>query len=145
MLQEAVQTAVMPLWANPDLESMSPDVAQRIISILTKCTKGIDKSGPSLSRASVRPVVQPDPAIVQQIVEMGFSSARAEHALRRVCPCYSIGLTHIPNFPGHKTQMLFPPLCPDCASNSLIIWTCLRADTYGAFSAPLFLNLSRKA
>lgn len=75
----------MPLWANPDLAGMLPDVAQRIISILTKCTKGIDKSGAaSLSRASVRTIVQPDPAIVQQIVEMGFSSTRAEYALRRV-------------------------------------------------------------
>lgn len=75
----------MPMWANPDLASLSPEVAQRIISILTKCTKGIEKTGASpLGRASVRPVVQPDPAIVQQIVEMGFASARAEMALRRV-------------------------------------------------------------
>ena len=88
-VQDAISAAVMPLWANPGLASMLPEVAQRIISILTKCIKGIDKNGASpLGRAAVRPVVQPDPAIVQQIVEMGFSSARAEFALRRVrCFC----------------------------------------------------------
>lgn len=93
-LQEAVSAAVMPLWAKPELVSTSPEVAQRIISVLTKCTKGIDKTGPSpLSRAGARPSMQPDPAIVQQIVEMGFSSARAEMALRRV-PQTSNGLLY---------------------------------------------------
>lgn len=76
----------MPLWADADLAAMSPEVAQRIISILTKCTKGIDKVGVApLGRSAVRPLVQPDPGIVQQIVEMGFPAARAEQALRRVC------------------------------------------------------------
>ena len=75
----------MPLWADADLAAMSPEVAQRIISILTKCTKGIDKAGTSgLGRSAVRPLVQPDPTIVQQIVEIGFPAARAEQALRRV-------------------------------------------------------------
>lgn len=75
----------MPLWEDADLAAMSPEVAQRIISILTKCTKGIDKASMSpLGRSAVRPLVQPDPAIVQQIVEMGFPAARAEQALRRV-------------------------------------------------------------
>lgn len=76
---------MLPLWANPNLASMSPDMAQRIISILTKCTNGTEGAAAPPARPTARQPVQPDPATVQTIVEMGFSAARAEEALRRVC------------------------------------------------------------
>jgi hypothetical protein len=78
-----VSAAVLPLWANPELASMSPDMAQRIISILTKCTKGTERVTP-VTRPAARQPAQPDPATVQRIVDMGFTPPRAEEALRRV-------------------------------------------------------------
>lgn len=83
MSQETVSAAVLPLWANPELASLSPDMAQRIISILTKCTKGTERVTP-VTRPAARQPAQPDPATVQRIVDMGFSAPRAEEALRRV-------------------------------------------------------------
>ena len=84
-LQETVSAAVLPLWANPELASLSPDMAQRIISILTKCTRGTQGAAAAQPRPTARQQAHPDPATVQTIVEMGFSAGRAQEALRRVC------------------------------------------------------------
>ena len=84
-VQSAVSAAVLPLWADPELAATSPEVAQRIVSIMTKCINGTSRvTVPSLARAGIRAAYQPDAGVVQQIVEMGFSAARAEEALRRV-------------------------------------------------------------
>ena len=80
-----MSAAVLPLWANPELASLSPDMAQRIISILTKCTRGTQGAAAAQARPAARQQAQPDPATVQTIVEMGFSAVRAQEALRRVC------------------------------------------------------------
>lgn len=84
-MQSAVSAAVMPLWADPDLAATSPEVPQRIVSILTKCTNGTSRiSAQPLSRTGLRAAFQPDPTVVRQISEMGFPQQRAEEALRRV-------------------------------------------------------------
>lgn len=85
ILQSAVSAAVMPLWGRPELAATSPEVAQRLVSILAKCTNGTATvSSQGAARAGLRAAFQPEPSTVQQIVEMGFSHARAEEALRRV-------------------------------------------------------------
>ena len=76
----------MPLWAEPDLAATSPDAAQRIVSILTKCINGTSRvSAQPLARPGIRAAFQPDPEVVQQISDMGFPQPRVEEALRRVC------------------------------------------------------------
>ena len=83
--QALVLRAVLPLWSDPALAAFSPQLAQLVIDILTNCTDGAAVTTAAAAvRAGPRPLHQPDPAVVQQIVEMGFTQPRAEEALRRV-------------------------------------------------------------
>eukprot|EP00884_Botryococcus_braunii_P008520 jgi/Botrbrau1/1766/Bobra.0217s0021.1 len=85
-LQASILAAVLPVWNEPELASCHVHISQSIIRILTACTVGVSGAAAPASRTSLfstgRP--PPDPTTVQRIVEMGFSQARAEMAIRRV-------------------------------------------------------------
>lgn len=60
---------------------------QSVVSVLRNCTENaghLQAVVATAARTAARAVAPPDPARVQQIVEMGFSQAQAEEALRRV-------------------------------------------------------------
>ena len=90
-VQSTLLAAVLPLWAHPKLSAI-PRLHNPVISIINSCTEGPASS--SATAASVRgaglggaaAAHSPNPATVQQIVDMGFSAQRAEAALRRVRP-----------------------------------------------------------
>ena len=91
-LQGQILQAVLPLWSNPRAGQASPGVLGALIRVLQTCAQGVGQAsmllrygaGASPRRTAVRTLAQPNAATVQQIVEMGFSQARAEEALRRV-------------------------------------------------------------
>ena len=80
-VQSAILDAVLPVWSNPLLASGSPQNTSAVTSILKHCTEAV--TAPA-SRSGARGLLSPDPAIVQQVVEMGFSEERVREALRRV-------------------------------------------------------------
>jgi len=87
-LQATVTKAVLPLWSYHKLPKCSFRITRQVISILTDCTTGTAAATTALNRVATvsRPVAAPDPAMVQTIVDMGFSRARVEDTLRRVRP-----------------------------------------------------------
>ena len=86
-LQATVTKAVLPLWSYNKLPKCSFRITRQVINILTDCTTGTAAATAVLNRASavIRPAAQPDPAMVQTIVDMGFTRARVEQTLQRVC------------------------------------------------------------
>jgi UBA/TS-N domain len=89
-LHARVLAAVLPLWSHPVACHAPPGVLTSLIRVLQTCAQGPGHASLILRYSQAgrapapRPVPQPDPALVQQIVEMGFAQARAEEALRRV-------------------------------------------------------------
>ncbi|DBB00800.1 TPA: hypothetical protein ACH3X1_000730 [Trebouxia sp. C0004] len=84
-LQATITKAVLPLWSYHKLPKCSFRITRQVISILTDCTTGTAAATTALNRIATvsRPVAAPDPAMVQTIVDMGFSRARVEDTLRR--------------------------------------------------------------
>ncbi len=80
-VQSAILDAVLPVWSNPLLASGSPQNTGAVTSILKHCKEAVTSPA---SRSGARGILSPDPAIVQQVVEMGFSEERVREALRRV-------------------------------------------------------------
>jgi len=72
------------VWSNPFMASTSVAGSGIVTHILKKCTEETKPLPAAASRAQQRAELDPDPAIVQQCVEMGFSEARVQEALRRV-------------------------------------------------------------
>ena len=87
LLQATVMKAVLPLWSYNKLPKCSFRITRQVITILTECTTGTSAAMALLNRASAvgRPTAAPDPAMVQNIIDMGFSRPHVEEALRRVC------------------------------------------------------------
>ena len=85
-VQATILDAVLPVWSNPHMASTSVAGSGIVTHILKKCTEETKPLPAAASRAQQRAEMTPDPAIVQQCVEMGFSEARVQEALRRVRP-----------------------------------------------------------
>ena len=85
-LQATILDAVLPVWSNPHMASTSVAGSGIVTHILKKCTEETKPLPAAASRAQQRAEMTPDPAIVQQCVEMGFTEARVQEALRRVRP-----------------------------------------------------------
>ncbi len=83
-MQATVLDAVLPVWSNPHMAATSVAGSGIVTHILKKCTEETKPLPAAPSRAQQRAEMTPDPAIVQQCVEMGFSEARVQEALRRV-------------------------------------------------------------
>ncbi|GMH25044.1 hypothetical protein Nepgr_026887 [Nepenthes gracilis] len=88
ILQSHVLDVILPTWNHPMFPSCSPAFITSILSLVTCIYSGVgdvkrNRSGVAGS-ANQRVVAPPDETTVATIVEMGFSRARAEEALRRV-------------------------------------------------------------
>lgn len=89
MLQSQVLDVILPIWNNPMFSSCSPGFITSTISLITHIYNGVsdakqNRSGvPGTASQRFMPP-PPDEATISTIVEMGFSRARAEEALRRV-------------------------------------------------------------
>ncbi|XP_061367762.1 E3 ubiquitin-protein ligase UPL1-like [Gastrolobium bilobum] len=89
MLQSQVLDVILPVWNHPMFCNCSPGFIASIISLVTHVYSGVgdvkrNRSnivGSTNQRFMPPP---PDEATIATIVEMGFSRARAEEALRRV-------------------------------------------------------------
>lgn len=87
-MQAAVLGAVLPVWSNPG-QHFTPSQTTILTGILRRCTEAVPS--PIASGRPGRAGFAPDPQIVQQVVEMGFTEARVQEALRRVrCRLLSI-------------------------------------------------------
>lgn len=89
MLQSQVLDVVIPVWNHPSFSTCSSGFIASIISLITHVYSGVDdvkrnRSGLSGNTNPRLVAPPPDEATIATIVEMGFSRARAEEALRRV-------------------------------------------------------------
>ncbi|XP_057417405.1 E3 ubiquitin-protein ligase UPL1-like isoform X2 [Lotus japonicus] len=88
MLQSQVLDVVLPVWNHPMFCNCSPGFIASVISLVTHVYSGVGdvKRNRSNIVASANRFIPPPPdeATIGTIVEMGFSRARAEEALRRV-------------------------------------------------------------
>ncbi|KAL3508356.1 hypothetical protein ACH5RR_027757 [Cinchona calisaya] len=89
MLQSQVLDVVLPIWNHPLFPNCDPVFITSIISLITHVYCGVgdvkrNHSGLSGSTNQRLVAPPPDEATIATIVEMGFSRARAEEALRRV-------------------------------------------------------------
>jgi len=91
-LHSDILAAVLPLWSHPNAAYAPTGVLTALVRVLQTCAQGPGHAslvlrysqGRQAPAAAARVQAQPDPQVVQQIMEMGFSQARAEEALRRV-------------------------------------------------------------
>ncbi|KAI4297837.1 hypothetical protein L6164_037702 [Bauhinia variegata] len=89
MLQSQVLDVILPVWNHSMFSNCSPGFISSIISLVTHVYSGVGDvkrnhsniAGSTNQRFMPPP---PDEATIATIVEMGFSRARAEEALRRV-------------------------------------------------------------
>ncbi|KAJ8754891.1 hypothetical protein K2173_015403 [Erythroxylum novogranatense] len=89
MLQSQVLDVILTVWNHPMFSSCNPGFVASIVSLVTYIYSGVgdikrNRSGVggSTNQRFVPP--PPDEAAIATIVEMGFTRARAEEALRRV-------------------------------------------------------------
>ncbi|KAL8462223.1 hypothetical protein ACS0TY_033325 [Phlomoides rotata] len=89
MLQSQVLDVILPVWNHPMFSNCSPGFITSIISLITHVYNGVsdakqNRNGFSgtVNQRFIPP--PPDEATITTIVDMGFSRARAEEALRRV-------------------------------------------------------------
>ncbi|XP_073020547.1 E3 ubiquitin-protein ligase UPL1-like isoform X2 [Primulina eburnea] len=87
MLQSQVLDVIRPIWCHPLFPKCGPCFITSIISLMIHVYNGVSdvkRSRGGLSRtANQHFMPPPDEATIGTIIEMGFSRARAEEALRR--------------------------------------------------------------
>lgn len=88
MLQSQVLDVILPVWNHPMFPHCSVAFITSILSLVTHIYSGVgdmkrNRSG-LMGSSNQRVAPPPDEATIATIVEMGFSRARAEEALRRV-------------------------------------------------------------
>ncbi|CAL5402632.1 unnamed protein product [Camellia sinensis] len=89
MLQSQVLDVILPVWNHPMFPNCNPGFITSIVSLVTHVYSGVgdvkrNRSGMSGSTNQRIMAPPPDEATIATIVEMGFTRARAEEALRRV-------------------------------------------------------------
>ncbi|KAL4579973.1 hypothetical protein LXL04_016144 [Taraxacum kok-saghyz] len=89
MLQSQVLDVILPIWNHPMLPNCNPGFITSIVTLVTHVYCGVGdakrtRSGVSGGGSQRFMPPPPDEATIATIVEMGFSRARAEEALRRV-------------------------------------------------------------
>ncbi|AQK40066.1 E3 ubiquitin-protein ligase UPL1 [Zea mays] len=84
LLQSKVLKTVLPIWAHPQFPECNIELISSVMSIMRHVCSGVevkDTVGNGGARLAGPP---PDESAISLIVEMGFSRARAEEALRQV-------------------------------------------------------------
>ncbi|KAI3491195.1 hypothetical protein L1887_44441 [Cichorium endivia] len=83
VLQSMILKAVLPVWTHPQFTDCSDDFIATLISIIRHVFSGVEVR--SVSSSGSRPSgPPPNETTISTIVEMGFTRARAEEALRQV-------------------------------------------------------------
>uniref|UniRef100_A0A7N0U1T4 HECT-type E3 ubiquitin transferase n=2 Tax=Kalanchoe fedtschenkoi TaxID=63787 RepID=A0A7N0U1T4_KALFE len=88
MLQLQVLDVILPVWNHPRFPNCCPGLITSVTSLINHVYSGVGQAKPnhsgigSMSQRLAAP--PPDEATINTIVEMGFTRARAEEALRRV-------------------------------------------------------------
>ncbi|RRT80048.1 hypothetical protein B296_00004235 [Ensete ventricosum] len=84
VLQSKVLKAVLPIWTHPHFAECNLEFITSMISIMKHIYIGVEVRNISGNAGAHLPVPPPDESAISLIVEMGFSRARAEEALRQV-------------------------------------------------------------
>ncbi|XP_023540404.1 E3 ubiquitin-protein ligase UPL1-like isoform X1 [Cucurbita pepo subsp. pepo] len=89
MLQAQVLDVLLPVWNHPNFPKCHPSFVASIVSLVTHIYSGVGdvKRNRNVNARTTNPRFVPPPpdeATIATIVEMGFTRARAEEALRRV-------------------------------------------------------------
>nr|DAD23683.1 TPA_asm: hypothetical protein HUJ06_025146 [Nelumbo nucifera] len=89
MLQSQVLDVILPVWNHPMFPNCSPAFIISMVSLVTHIYSGVGdvkrgRNGIAVSTTQRFIGPPPDEATIATIVEMGFTRARAEEALRRV-------------------------------------------------------------
>ncbi|RWW84344.1 hypothetical protein BHE74_00007050 [Ensete ventricosum] len=84
VLQSKVLKAVLPIWTHPHFAECNLEFITSMISIMKHVYIGVEVRNISGNAGAHLPVPPPDESAISLIVEMGFSRARAEEALRQV-------------------------------------------------------------
>ncbi|XP_019414794.1 PREDICTED: E3 ubiquitin-protein ligase UPL1-like isoform X2 [Lupinus angustifolius] len=84
VLQSMVLKVVLPVWTHPQLVDCSYEFISTIISIIRHVYSGVEVNNVSSSSGVHIARPPPNETTISTIVEMGFSSSRAEEALRQV-------------------------------------------------------------
>ncbi|MFS7928960.1 putative HECT domain, ubiquitin interacting, UBA-like superfamily, armadillo-like helical [Helianthus anomalus] len=88
MLQSQVLDVILPVWNHPMFPSCNPGFITTIVTLVTHIYCGVGDAkratGGGSGGGNQRFMPPPDEATIATIVEMGFTRARAEEALRRV-------------------------------------------------------------
>ncbi|TXG67972.1 hypothetical protein EZV62_009247 [Acer yangbiense] len=89
MLQSQVLDVILPVWNHPMFPNCSPGLVASVIALVTHVYSGVgdvkrNRSGVAGSTNQRFMPPPPDEGTIATIVDMGFSRARAEEALRRV-------------------------------------------------------------
>ncbi|XP_009379977.2 E3 ubiquitin-protein ligase UPL1 isoform X1 [Musa acuminata AAA Group] len=84
VLQSKVLKAVLPIWTHPHFAECNLEFITSMISIMKHVYIGVEVRNVSGNAGAHLPGPPPDESAISLIVEMGFSRARAEEALRQV-------------------------------------------------------------
>ncbi|XVE95159.1 hypothetical protein REPUB_Repub02eG0072400 [Reevesia pubescens] len=84
VLQSMVLKAVLPVWTHPQFTDCSYDFITTVISIIRHIYSGVEVKNVTSSNSARITGPPPNETAIQTIVEMGFSRAGAEEALRQV-------------------------------------------------------------
>ncbi|KAJ1257365.1 hypothetical protein BS78_K086400 [Paspalum vaginatum] len=84
LLQSKVLKTVLPIWAHPQFPECNIELISSVTSIMRHVCSGVEVKNTVGSAGSRLAGPPPDENAISLIVEMGFSRARAEEALRQV-------------------------------------------------------------
>ncbi|KAG8093312.1 hypothetical protein GUJ93_ZPchr0012g20493 [Zizania palustris] len=84
LLQSKVLKTILPIWAHPQFPECNVELISSVTSIMRHVYSGVEVKNSSVNTGARLAVLPPDENAISLIVEMGFSRARAEEALRQV-------------------------------------------------------------
>ncbi|KAL5206475.1 hypothetical protein ABZP36_034684 [Zizania latifolia] len=84
LLQSKVLKTVLPIWAHPQFPECNVELISSVTSIMRHVYSGVEVKNTSINTGARLAGPPPDENAISLIVEMGFSRARAEEALRQV-------------------------------------------------------------
>lgn len=84
LLQSKVLKTVLPIWAHPQFPECNIELISSVMSIMRHVCSGVEVKNTVGNGGARLAGPPPDESAISLIVEMGFSRARAEEALRQV-------------------------------------------------------------
>ncbi|ONM32412.1 E3 ubiquitin-protein ligase UPL1 [Zea mays] len=84
LLQSKVLKTVLPIWAHPEFPECNIELISSVMSIMRHVCSGVEVKNTVGNDGARLTGPPPDESAISLIVEMGFSRARAEEALRQV-------------------------------------------------------------